>query len=53
MLDAAYDYSRTEIAHALESILQTAEFEIEGAEEARQAQSTGCGAPEASGVLTW
>jgi predicted nucleic-acid-binding protein len=37
VLDAAYGYSRAEIAHALERILQTAEFEIERAEEARQA----------------
>ncbi len=37
VLDAAYEYSRTEIADALERILHTAQFEIEHAAEARQA----------------
>lgn len=37
VLDAAYEYSRAEIAEALERILDTAQFEIERADEARQA----------------
>lgn len=37
VLDVAYEYSRTEIADALERILDTAQFEIERAHEARQA----------------
>lgn len=37
VLDSAYEYSRAEIADALERILDTAQFEIERAQEARQA----------------
>jgi predicted nucleic-acid-binding protein len=37
VLDTAYEYSRTEIADALERILETAQFDIERAHEARQA----------------
>jgi predicted nucleic-acid-binding protein len=37
VLDTAYDYSRAEIADALERILDTAQFDIERAQEARQA----------------
>lgn len=37
VLDTAYEYSRAEIADALERILETAQFDIERAHEARQA----------------
>lgn len=37
VLETAYDYSRLEIADALERILETAQFEVEHAEEARLA----------------
>jgi predicted nucleic-acid-binding protein len=37
VLEAAYQYSRTEIADALERMLETAQFEIERAYETRQA----------------
>lgn len=37
VLESAYEYSRAEIADALERILDTAQFEIERAPEARQA----------------
>jgi predicted nucleic-acid-binding protein len=37
VLTAAYDYSREEIAEALEQIFTTAQFEIERLDEARQA----------------
>jgi len=37
VLDTAYDYSREEIAGALEQILATAQFEVERLDEARQA----------------
>jgi predicted nucleic-acid-binding protein len=37
VLAAAYDYSREEIAQALEQIFATAQFEIERLDEARQA----------------
>ena len=37
VLDTAYEYSRADIADALERILETAQFDIERAHEARQA----------------
>ena len=37
VLAAVYDYSREEIAHAIEQILATAQFEVERLDEARQA----------------
>ena len=37
VLDTAYEYSQPEIADALERIFDTAQFEVERAEEARQA----------------
>lgn len=37
VLDSAYGYSRVEIADALERIFETAQFEIQHADEARQA----------------
>jgi predicted nucleic-acid-binding protein len=37
VLEAAYEYSREEIADALARMLETAQFEIERAEETRQA----------------
>ena len=37
VLDAAYEYSRAEIADALDRIFDTAQFEVERAHEARQA----------------
>jgi predicted nucleic-acid-binding protein len=37
VLETAYDYSRVEIADALEQILETAQFEIERRDEARLA----------------
>ena len=37
VLATVYDYSREEIAHALEQIFTTAQFEIERFDEARQA----------------
>ena len=37
VLDAVYNYSRTEIADAIERMLETAQFEIERAPETRQA----------------
>lgn len=37
VLGAAYDYSREEIADALEQLFATAQFEIERVDEARQA----------------
>ena len=37
VLDTVYDYSREEIAGALEQILATAQFEVERLDEARQA----------------
>lgn len=37
VLDAAYDYPRTAIADTLERILETAQFEIEHANDVRQA----------------
>jgi predicted nucleic-acid-binding protein len=37
VLGSAYEYSRTEIANALEQILSTAQFVIEWGDEARQA----------------
>jgi len=37
VLDAAYKYSRADIADALERILHTAQFDVERAPEARQA----------------
>ena len=37
VLGTAYDYSREEIARALEQIFATAEFEVERLDEARQA----------------
>ena len=37
VLDTAYEYPRAEIADALERILETAQFDIERAHEARQA----------------
>ncbi len=37
VLGSAYDYSRTEIADAIEQILATAQFVIEWSDEARQA----------------
>lgn len=37
VLETAYEYSRAEIADAIERILDTAQFEIERAHEARQA----------------
>ena len=39
VLGSAYDYSRAEIAHALELILGTAQFVIEWSDQARQALS--------------
>lgn len=39
VLAAVYDYSREEIAQALEQIFTTAQFEIERLDEARQALS--------------
>jgi predicted nucleic-acid-binding protein len=39
VLASAYEYSRDEIAHALEQIFATAQFEIERLDEARQALS--------------
>lgn len=37
VLETAYDYSREEIARALEQIFATAQFEVERLDEARQA----------------
>ena len=37
VLDSVYEYSREEIANALDHILATAQFEIEKLDEARQA----------------
>jgi predicted nucleic-acid-binding protein len=37
VLDTSYEYSREEIARALEQILATAQFEVERLDEARQA----------------
>jgi predicted nucleic-acid-binding protein len=37
VLDTAYEYSRIEIADAIERIIETAQFTIERASEARQA----------------
>ena len=37
VLSSAYDYSRTEIADAIEQILSTAQFNIEWGDQARQA----------------
>jgi predicted nucleic-acid-binding protein len=37
VLRSAYDYSREEIARAIEQILATAQFEVERLDEARQA----------------
>jgi len=37
VLESAYDYSRSEIADVLERILDTAQFEVERAREARDA----------------
>lgn len=37
VLETAYEYSRVEIANVLERILETAQFEVERAEEARHA----------------
>lgn len=37
VLESVYEYSREEIAHALERVLTTAQFEIERRDEARQA----------------
>jgi predicted nucleic-acid-binding protein len=37
VLGTAYDYSREEIARALEQIFATAQFEVERLDEARQA----------------
>jgi predicted nucleic-acid-binding protein len=37
VLESAYNYSREEIAHAIEQILATAQFEVERLDEARQA----------------
>jgi predicted nucleic-acid-binding protein len=37
VLETVYDYSRLEIADVLERILDTAQFEVERAEEARRA----------------
>ena len=37
VLDTGYEYSRADIADALERILETAQFDIERAHEARQA----------------
>jgi predicted nucleic-acid-binding protein len=39
VLGTAYDYSREEIARALEQIFATAQFEVERLDEARQALS--------------
>ena len=51
VLETAYEYSREEIAQALDQILSTAEFEIEKPDEARQAlrdfQSTKAGFSDA------
>ncbi|MGH9144724.1 MAG: PIN domain-containing protein [Vicinamibacterales bacterium] len=40
VLGTAYDYSRVEIAEALDQIFATAQFEIECLDEARQALGT-------------
>jgi predicted nucleic-acid-binding protein len=51
VLDAVYKYSRTEIAAAIERMLETAQFEIERATETRRAledfRSTNAGFPDA------